>query len=100
VLLPDVRDYIMGVFYRLASPKCKTITMLPRITPARISPGSSGFAIQTFAGDYRRAVKLVDPMKSLENRGLAPGRAASAYVTDDRQFRAGSAELGSVDPMT
>ncbi|HLZ06857.1 MAG TPA: hypothetical protein VKR55_32515 [Bradyrhizobium sp.] len=65
----------MGVLYRLPSPKCKTITMLPRITPARITPGSSGFAIQTFAYDHvhRRAVKLVDPMKSLETAGWLLG---------------------------
>jgi hypothetical protein len=65
----------MGVFYRPPSSKCKTINLLPRITPARITPGSSGFDIRTFAGDYvhQRAVELVDPMKSLETAGWLRG---------------------------
>jgi hypothetical protein len=37
VLPPDVRDYIMSAFYGPTCPKCKTMTLL-----ARITPGTSG----------------------------------------------------------
>ncbi len=66
----------MGVFYRPPTPKRETITMRPRITPARITPTNpSGFEIRTFACDHlhQRAVELVDPMKSLEVAGWLRG---------------------------
>jgi len=52
---------------------------------ARITRGPSGFDIRTFECPacnrvYQRVVALGDPMKSPGNRGLAPGRIASANV--------------------
>jgi hypothetical protein len=75
MLPPDVRDYIMGVFYRPPSPKRKNITMRPRITRGRTTPGPSGFDILAFTGDHnlQRSVELVDPMKSLETAGWLRG---------------------------
>lgn len=72
-LSTDVRDYITGTFYSPPCPKCKTMTML-----ARITPGSTGFDIRTFecpACDdvHQRVVALVDPMKSRETVGWLRG---------------------------
>lgn len=69
----DVRDDIMGVFYGPSCPKCKTVTML-----ARITPGASGFDIRTFKCPacgyvHQRVVELVDPMKSRETAGWLQG---------------------------
>ena len=54
-------------------PKCKATTML-----ARITPGRSGFDIQTFecpACDlvHQLVVQFIDPMKSLETAGWLGG---------------------------
>jgi hypothetical protein len=73
VLPPDVRDDIMGVLYGPSCPKCKTITML-----ARITPGASGFDIRRFERPacgqvHQRVVELVDPMKSRETAGWLQG---------------------------
>jgi hypothetical protein len=72
-LPPDARDCIMNTFYRPSCPKCKTLTML-----ARITPGASGFDIRTFecpACDHvhQRVVALTDPMKSTATRGWLRG---------------------------
>jgi hypothetical protein len=69
-LPPGPRRSIMITFYRPPYPKYETIAMLPRITP-----GSSGFDIRTFACEHvrRRVVELVDPMKSLEAAGWLRG---------------------------
>ena len=69
----DVGDYIMGAFYGPACPKCKTMTML-----ARITPGTSGFDIRTFECPacedvHQRVVELVDPMKSRTTAGWLRG---------------------------
>jgi hypothetical protein len=73
VLPPDVRDDIMGTFYRPSCPKCKTKTML-----AQTTPGPFGFDIRTFkcpACDHvhQRVVGRVDPMKSRETAGWLRG---------------------------
>jgi len=63
----------MSAFYGPTCPKCKTMTML-----ARITPGLSGFDIRTFecpACDHvhQCVVELVDPMKSSETLGWLLG---------------------------
>ena len=73
MLPPDVRDYIMSAFYGPTCPKCKTMTML-----ARITPGLSGFDIRTFECPacedvHQRVVELVDPMKSRTTAGWLRG---------------------------
>ena len=73
VLPPDGRDYIMIAFYGPTCPKCKTMTML-----ARITPGTSGFDIRTFECPacedvHQRVVELVDPMKSRTTAGWLRG---------------------------
>src|SRR5580704_5607714 len=80
MLPPDVRDDIMGVFYRPPCPKCKTKTML-----ARITLGSSGFDIRTFKmpGLRSRSPARGQPCRSDEIAGnyrLDVGRIASANV--------------------
>jgi hypothetical protein len=63
----------MSTFYRPLCPKCKTTTML-----ARITPGAFGFDIRTFeclACDHvhQRVIALADPMKSRETAGWLRG---------------------------
>ena len=63
----------MSVFYGPTCPKCKTMTML-----ARITPGTSGFDIRTFECPacedvHQRVVELVDPMKSRTTAGWLRG---------------------------
>jgi phage FluMu protein Com len=63
----------MSTFYRPLCPKCKTLTML-----ARITPGKSGFDIRTFECPacnrvHQRVVKLGDPMESCETAGWLHG---------------------------
>jgi hypothetical protein len=72
-LPPDARDCIMSTFYRPPCPKCKTMTML-----ARVTPGPSGFHIRTFecptCNDIHQLVgALVDPMTSLAMAGWLGG---------------------------
>jgi hypothetical protein len=66
----------MSAFHRSPCPKCKTMTMLARITPG--PSGSSGFDIRTFecpaCNDvHQRVVALADPMKSRETAGWLRG---------------------------
>jgi len=70
----------MITFYGPPYPKHETIAMLPRITP-----GSSGFDIRTFACEHvrRRMVELVDPMKSLEAADRLRGLHAPTWMTGD-----------------
>ena len=72
-LPPDVRDCIMSAFYGPTCPKCKSMTML-----ARITPGTSGFDIRTFEclvceEVLQRVVELADPMKSRTTAGWLRG---------------------------
>lgn len=63
----------MSTFCRPLCPRCKTTTML-----ARITPGSSGFDIETFEclacrHVHQRVVALGDPMKSRAIAGWLRG---------------------------
>jgi hypothetical protein len=63
----------MGFISRPPCPKCKTMTML-----ARITPGSAGFDIRTFECPacnrvHQRVVARVDPMKSTITAGWLQG---------------------------
>ena len=67
MLPPDVKDYIMSAFYGPTCPKCKTMTLL-----ARITPGTSGFDIRKCPACedvHQQVVEFVDPMKSRTTAG-------------------------------
>lgn len=94
MLPPDVRDYIMGVFYRRRCPKCKAAML------ARITPGSSGLGIRTLACPacghvHQRVVDLADPMKSLKVAGWLQGECARQFrpLGDSRKAAGESGEL-------
>jgi hypothetical protein len=63
----------MDVFYRPLCPKCKTTTML-----ARVTPGPFGFDIRTFECPacehfHQRVAEAVDPMKCCLTAGWLRG---------------------------